>query len=234
MNPSKRDNPVESSSASATDEILLVGFGDVSLDALSAEQHARLADDPALQSDLNETRELAAALGDALRVTPLPDGLSRRIAAGLDDLTAKPKATRNVRLVHGAWAAAACLIAGLLLPVERIGVPAIEERWVSAGIIRSADDANEIIAAFASLEWDDPTRYTLDQMSDAIEQMHQSIKGSGSQTGSLPWRASEAWDMPASSDNGTSMRAAETLKAWAGTGVNDVVRMTFAALQRTG
>lgn len=230
MNPSKPDNSMESSSASANDEILLVAFGDRGLDALSPEQHARLADDPSLQSELNETRELAAALGDALRGTPLPEGLSRRIAAGLDDLTARPKATRSVPLVQLAWAAAACLLAGLLLPVERIGVPAVQERWVSGGIIRSADDADEIIAAFASLEWDDPTRYRLDQMSLSIEQMHQSLQGADIRDGGLPWRASEAWDMPAASGSGTSMRAADALEAWALAGVKSFVQMISAAL----
>ncbi len=145
--------------------------------------------------------EFSCSLSDVLRPEPLPAALRDRIRADFDRRCAasRPLRVKTNRLVAVALAASVMLV--LMLPMNRA------ERTLprSATLSLTSDEAAVIVAAYGVLSWDSPAEYTLDVLDDTLDNLERSLRREDGSTSGLPWGPQDDWDVPPTTDEGSSL-----------------------------
>jgi len=156
------------------------------------------------EGDLESPDNVLASLRAALRPEPLPPALSGRIRADLDRRCG-PARRSGLPVVHMLWlAAAACLVAAVLLP------PRTAPRAAELAALPSltSGEAAEIVAAYAVLAWDSPVDYTLEAVDASLDSVERALRREPGSTTLLPWGPDDDWDVPLTTDDGSSQSGA--------------------------
>ncbi len=177
------------------------------------ELRAHLAECAACRELLASSRDLVGALRVALKPEPLPSRLATRIKAELDERTSPGRSTWLVRLSLVGTAAAACLLAALLGPSATIPptAPMVMEL--------SSADAVAIVDAYAALQWEGTVAYSVEALSERIEDVSQTLTPGAEARSGLPWGPEDDWDVPVGEDEtrDTQLVPEYAQAAWPGT-----------------
>ncbi len=155
-----------------SDAVMLVAFGDVAPDDLPPEVGEHLAVCAACRVELAEQRRMADALSDATELEPISPGLAARIVTEATRYSVRRERVRHAQgtaWMQGAgFAAAAMLLLGCLLPWNG------NMRVATAGGLSEAEQL-DLLAAYASLQWDGPLEYSIERIDDVLADVSQRL-----------------------------------------------------------
>ena len=172
------------------DELLRLLCGEPEGAEVSASLRQRLARDDELRAQVDASRELLGELQDALHPEPLPQALVRRIHDRVDYQTRAGTLHLPRRLLLVGLAAAAALALAVVLP---LGLPPSPNEEPAA---LSANDAAEIVAAWALLGWNEHLDYSIERVSTDLDHIEKRIRRGPGACTDLPWGPEDDWDVP--------------------------------------
>lgn len=182
------------------DELLRLASAESTAASASPELRNLLAADAELRAEFAETRELLHELRGVLRPEPLPDALVRRIHQQLD---AQLVGRRSLALRHLRVAGLAAAAALLLTVIGPWNLPGTTSQTPPT-ITLSEQDAADIVAAWGQMSWGSYLDYSLERISDELDDIDQRIdRQLGVQT-CLPWDPEDDWDL-STHDRGTAV-----------------------------
>ena len=191
------------------DDLLLLACGDVELSNCSPDLLEHLAACSSCRAALQETRETVAILADALKAEPLSADLQSAILGPIvrSALVAGP--ARFAPLHAVGFAAAAGLILALMLPFNNSGTRDAAMRF-------SADDERELVAAYATLQWNTPVDFAIERVSEAIDDVYGSLERDSDAASVLPWGPDDEWDAPTGQESPSSRGRPRSPDAYVG------------------
>lgn len=198
-------DPARQHCAVYQDELLRLTCGHTA--ALSPELEAHLASCPTCREELDTNLHMHAELAEALAPEPLPTNFTQRIRREIDQInhSRTPRHLSLWRWVNAA--AAACLLATLVWPVNwqnklTANNPAPQEQQIAL----TDEDAAVIVAAFTTLNWESTVEETVDHLATRVDDVSRRLQREASEDSILPWGPDDDWDLP-STDANTSRRA---------------------------
>jgi len=152
--------------------------------------------------------ELVAALGAALRPTPLPPAVVRRIQTDFDHRCRGARRSRLPALRVASLATAAGIIVALLAPQ-----PPMWSADRLAPVALTSNEAAQIVAAFSTLNWDSPAASALDLVDDSLDELGRVLRREDDGATLLPWGSEDDWDLPVAVEEDSS-RGSAPIGSW--------------------
>lgn len=171
------------------EELLRLAYDAEEADELPVGLRERLAGSGSLRREFEETRELLRELRDVLGPQPLSDALIRQIHGRMEE-SAGSRGQGVLRPFRMLSVAAAAAVVALLV-LGRLGAPPASSPTPAAPELTN-EDATSIVSACRLLGWNGREDYSLQRVSDRIEEVEQQIEAGPASH--LPWRAEDDWD----------------------------------------